>query len=134
MSNAFGVPSYSAGGNISPCRFVVLSGEFTVTQATASPGQPPIGVSSEATMFPPNTPFDNGYAAISGYTNVRFYQLGDVCYIEAGAPVTGGAYLMPDANGRGITATVGNYYGAEALETATASGQRIRCTVIGSKL
>jgi hypothetical protein len=134
MSNGIGAPSYVAGGNISPSRFVVMSGEFTVTQADATPGEPPIGISSEATMFAPNTPFDNGYAAISGYSNFRVYQLGDVCYINAGNTITGGDYLKPDANGRGIPATAGTYYGAVALETATASGQEIRCVVIGGNI
>jgi hypothetical protein len=131
MSNSFGAPSFVAGGNISPSRFVVLSGEFIVTQSGATPGIPPIGISSEATMFPPNTPFDNGYAAIADYSNFRVYVDGDICYINAGAAFTGGDYLKPDANGRGITVTTGTYYGAEALETATASGQQIRCKVVG---
>lgn len=132
MSNAQGVPSFVAGGNIAPCRFLVLSNDFTVIQSNATPGEPPIGVSSEATMFPPNTPFDNGFAATTGYTNFRVYQEDDVCFVETGvANVGGGDYLRPDANGRAQPATTGTYYGAISLEGATASGTRIRCKVMG---
>jgi hypothetical protein len=131
MSNAIGAPSFTAGGNISPSRFVVLSGEYTVTQANATPGIPPIGISSEALMGAPNTPFDNTYAATSGYSNFRVYQEDDICYLNAGAAFTGGDYLKPDANGRGVSVTAGTYYGALALETATASGQNIKVKVVG---
>lgn len=42
--------------------------------------------------------------------------LDGVTQLELGGTVTQGQFLMPDSNGKGVTATDGNYYGALALE------------------
>lgn len=45
--------------------------------------------------------------------------------LEVGAAVAAGAWLKPDASGRGITATTGNVASARAKQAATALGDII---------
>jgi hypothetical protein len=54
-------------------------------------------------------------------------------YVKLGAGVTEFAYLMPTTDGTWITATTGNYAGAQALETG-ASGDVIKARAISFKL
>lgn len=124
--------SYKASGNISPCRFVVLSDQWTVAQADATPSTAPF-VSLYWSQYAPGTPFDDGYIATDG-DPVGVMQVEGETNIDTGLPVTAGNYLKPDANGRAIPATSGAYYGAQALESASASGVRIRCRVVGGTM
>lgn len=45
-----------------------------------------------------------------------------IAELEVGAAVVAGALLTADAQGRGITASAGNRYGAIAIHEATAAG------------
>lgn len=125
--------SFLAAGNIPPARFLNMpdsaGNDYSAQLATVSTGQPPLGISEPADRYAPGTAFDNLFAATAGL-DVMVIQEGEEGLLETGGAVTGGDMLMPDANGRGITCTNGNYYGARALESASASGTRIRVQVV----
>lgn len=125
-------PSFTAGGNISPSRFVSASGSFHVGQATGATNAP-IGVSQAGVRRAPGTGLDDGYAAISG-EGLRVFGVGETCLIDTGDVVTAGQYLKSDANGRAVpvdtSLTTLQYYGARALETNTASATKVRAVVI----
>lgn len=114
-----------AEGNIAPRRIVEKgTGDFGCLQSDATPGSPPLGISSEATRRGANSPLDDGYAAITG-EHLRVYQLGELALLDAGAAVSAFDWVKPDANGRGVTASTGNYYVGQAVQAATASNQQI---------
>lgn len=122
---------FRAGGNVSPARFVKINGEYTVTQCGA--GEMPVGISQEYVRYAPGTAWDDTYAATSGQY-LLVYQPGALCAIDAGHTVTAGDFLKSDANGRGITAGAGDKYGAQALESSSGSGDRIRVRVAQGEL
>jgi len=117
-------PTLLAGGNISPCRICKMSGEWGVIQATDGNTEP-CGISGPWTRYAPGTSFDTGYIAAAGQ-DCPVYTDGEGAMVEAGAAITGGNYIMSDANGRAITCTAGSYYVGQALESAAGSGNRIR--------
>lgn len=122
--------SFQANGNIVPARFVKLDtsqpGGF-VLQCGA--GDKPIGVAQHGTHYTPLQGLDDGYAAVQGL-NLLVHTEKDECYLESGGVITVNDYLKPNASGQGITSsTDGDFYGAVALQNATAAGQLIRCKV-----
>ncbi len=124
--------SYFASGNISPSRFVKLDTTYVdggyVLQAGA--GDKLIGVAQDATHAFPYLGLDDGYAAASLTNQLGVWTPNDECKLEAGAACTVGDLLKSDTNGKGIPTTAdGDYYGARALQAATAAGQLIRARV-----
>ncbi len=115
-----------AEGSISPRRIVEKgTGDFGCLQSDATPGSPPLGISSEATRRGANSGLENAeYAAITG-EELLVYQLGELALLDAGAAVSAFDWVKPDANGRGITATTGNHCVGQAVQAATASNQQI---------
>ncbi len=124
-------PSYVAGGDINPFRFVKVTDEFTVSQAGANDRV--VGVAQEGTHLPPGVRGSDGLAASAG-ESVTVHGPGETPLIEVGAPVNAGDILKSDANGRAIPVTFAEnavtYYGARALENGAALGVRIRCQVM----
>lgn len=117
---------FKAAGNIYPCRFVKLdtTQNNAVLQSTAATS-PPFGVSQEGTDKVAVTGLiTSTYAAVDG-ENLRIFQPGEVCLIEASAAITAGDLLKADSNGKAATATAATYYGARALEAASAAGEKI---------
>lgn len=112
-------PQLKAGGDINPCRFVDITGSFTVSEADAS--DIPLGISGEATR---DAPLPSGQSALHAKSGdaATVYVMGNVCLLEIGTGgVTAGDRLKPDADGKGITSgTAGEIVGAVALETASA--------------
>jgi hypothetical protein len=105
-----------AGGNINPARFVKADAtDGQVVQADLNSA--PMGVSGQAAKD-----------ARADVNNVYHAQDGDHCQVndgtgvdtdrtvllELGGTVAYGGPIMPDANGKGIAATTGKYYGAIA--------------------
>ena len=121
-------PGLVASGNISPCRICVMDGEWSVAQATNGTTEP-CGVSGPWPRYAPGTAWDDGFIAQAGQ-DCPVYTDGEGAMVEAGNAITGGNYIMSDANGRAIPATAGQYFVGQALESATASGQRIRTKLI----
>ena len=74
--------SFKASGNISPSRFVTLSGENTVAQAGDNADI--IGVAQEGSNKAPLQDFvSTVYAAETGQP-IAVYSTGELCLVEAG--------------------------------------------------
>lgn len=99
-------PNFRASGDIRPCRFVKISGNFTVAEADAN--EDAVGVAYQDGKFAPlNDLVTTNNHAASGDI-VRLYSDGDVCLLEYGGTVTAGQYLKSDADGKGVAvATTG---------------------------
>ena len=124
MSDSF---SLKAGGDIRPSRFISISGNYTVSESNA--GSVVFGVSHDSTKAAPADGLANANHAEADDT-VSYYKLGDSCLLTAGAAVAAGAFLKPDADGRGVTAsTADDLAGAVALEAAGAAGELIRVQI-----
>lgn len=61
----------------------------------------------------------------------RFAKGGE-CELEIGTAtsIVEGSPIKSDANGKGVLATSGDYYGARALQAPTGAGDRIRVAVL----
>ncbi len=59
-------------------------------------------------------------------------QIKDIGLWVTGDAISAGAELTPDANGAAVTAAVGNYVTAIALEAAAAAGQVIKVQIVKS--
>ena len=119
-------PAFVASGNISPARFVKISGEFSVAQSGA--GEEIIGVAQEGSLAPPGIAEALGgsqtyYAATSGKT-LKVFGLGDVCVVTVGPTPSGGQNIAAgdkvksDSQGRAIKASSGDNCGGIALQGA----------------
>lgn len=67
-------------------------------------------------------------AAIAG-TSCKIYGLGKTCEVIAGAAITAGAKLKPDANAHAVAATAGDEYSAIANQTVGTAGERVSVTI-----
>jgi hypothetical protein len=119
--------SYTASGNIAPMRFVAMvSGtDYKVFQSTASDN--PLGISQMALQT-----YDSSYAATDGHS-IRVYGPGEVGLLELGGTVSAGDYVAPDANGKGVaaslTATARDDIGGFALRSGL-SGEFVPVQVV----
>lgn len=121
---------YRASGTIRVSRFVNVSGNSTVAEATTGDAFP-VGISQAGGRTPPipdvtTTPVES---AQSG-ENVQVFTVGEECLIRAGASFAAGQLLMPDADGDGIAHTTNKYYGAIALEAAGGAGELVLVQVL----
>ncbi len=109
---------FIASTDIRPARFVTLATTANQTVAESNGGDTKmVGIATEALK----AAVGSTVAAESG-DQVRIYGYGCNCLLEIGSGgCTAGDFLKPDADGKGVTATTGNYAGALALETASAS-------------
>lgn len=123
--------SFRASGNISPSRFVTLSGNKTVAQA--GDNQEIIGVAQEGSNRAPLQDYVSTVYAAQAGEQLEVYSVGELCLVEAGGAITAGQLLKSDSQGRAVpvatTGTVIQNYGAVALESATAAGEKILCLV-----
>lgn len=112
---------FIAGGDINPARFVSLATTANQTVNESNGGDTTvIGISTEAAKAAPQTGAST-LAAESG-DQVRVHMMGENCLLVIGAGgCTAGDLLVPDADGKGVTATTGQYAFARALETASAA-------------
>lgn len=126
--------NFSCGGDINGARFVKRStaADFTVLQADAD--AVPCGISQRWAEVAP-LPGASTLAGTAGGM-IQVHQSGmsgdphdSTVFLELGGTVTRGSLLMPDANGKGITATSGKYAGAIADESGV-SGEFIRVTPV----
>lgn len=125
-------PQLKSGGTINPSCFIKVSTAANQTALQAGAGDLPIGISMEGSQQSPN--LNTTYAAATG-DFFKFYALGDVCLLTIGSGgCTAGDALKSDANGNGVTGTVGtDKCGAIALETA-ASGElaMVQIVILGT--
>jgi hypothetical protein len=100
------------GAMASKYRFVVITGDYTVGYAGA--GAKAYGVN-----------LDTADAAGRGILIAKDQNP----KLEAGAAFAAGAYLKPDAAGRGVTAASTQPYSARALQAATALGDIVEVSI-----
>jgi hypothetical protein len=118
MSAFSDIPSLVAGGDISPYRFVQVTGR-NIGSAISSITQIAVGVTDGSTKS-----FDSALSASVG--DPVNLQGGSVVLVEAAAAISAGARVAPSANGRAQTAVATQYPFGIALEPAGAGGQIIR--------
>lgn len=122
-------PNLTAGGDINPGRFVVMSSTpWRATESDASATAAIVGVSgldaaSGVVTDNVGDTLENPLHASAG-DGIRL-QSGGVLTVEAGAAVTAGALIQSDATGRVITLAAGTNVGI-ALETSVAAGEFIK--------
>ena len=123
-----------AGGDIYPCRFVMLdtSADHTGLQATANGVI--IGVAQEGSNYPPLNDLVTTHKAATSGEYFRLYGDGDQCLVEAGEAFDRGTRLKADANGKAVailtTGTTRQNIGAVALASAAAAGEKIPVQVL----
>lgn len=128
--NVYTQPPMTAGGNVAPKRFITPSTTAgkTAVQASAA-SQLLIGVSEMWTRYPPGSPSDDGYVAVSTEPLPYRGPL-QIASLTLGGTVSNPATpLTTDANGKGVAASTGNYVGALALELGV-SGEDIDVYVL----
>ncbi len=116
-------PNWTASGNISPCRFVVVSGTDTVAQATGT-SSVIAGISGQSPEVAPIPLYGTAaYCATSG-NPVLVYGVTEMALLEiaSGVTVTAGQRLTSDGSGMGTSASTGNNYGALALRSNNGTG------------
>lgn len=127
------VPSFTASGNISPRRFVKISGPIKVAQCSVA-GERAFGVSQEALMDTPIPGASSTLAAEAG-RQVGVFGPGEVCLIQVASAVTAGAYLKGDANGKAVaTSTANDIYNAQALEDQATADGSVLCFIQTGKI
>lgn len=126
--------AFTCGGTINPSRFVKRStaADFTILQADLNSFPDAIsqnwGVDAPIPSVTDN-PIPAGRAGdtIMCHHSHSGSPQDSTVWLLAGGTVTRGDRLMPDANGKGITATTGKYYGAIADESGV-DGEYIKVT------
>jgi hypothetical protein len=104
----FGWITPVANGNVTPFRVVVgvngAGNEKKVVQASTAGTLPALGVAQPFTRFPPGSPADDGYIAVSG-ESVPILTPGQIGRARAGAAISDCRYpLTYDNQGRVVTA------------------------------
>lgn len=126
-------PSFTAAGNISPCRFVKITGAFQVSQCDTL-GERAFGISQEGLMDTPIPGASSTLAAEAG-RQMGVFGPGETCLIQVSAAVTAGALLRTTANGRAVaTTTSGDNYSAIALESQATVDGRVLCFIQAGKV
>lgn len=121
------LPPMVAGGNIAPSRFVKPSTAAGNKCLQCGAGEMPIAISQRGTRNTPYSSLDDGYAAIAG-ESVHLYGNGETALLELGGTVSPGDFLKSDADGKGVTASAGDKYGAVTVQGGT-SGKLIEVYV-----
>lgn len=116
-------PSFLAGGNISPSRFVKpdLGTDFSVIQATAN--STIAGISQSGSREAPIPAVTTPYAAADG-ESLRVHGMGEVCLLTLGGTVAAFDQLKSDGNGKGVVAAAGvttQEIGAVALQSGVSA-------------
>ena len=125
---------FKAGGTIRVSRFVKITGNSTVSEAEAA--NRVVGISQAGGRTPPipDVTTDPVEAAQSG-EQLQVFQLGEECLLRIGdGGCSAGDALKADADGDGVTCASGgnNWYGAIALEAASAGELALVQVVIGN--
>lgn len=112
-----------AAGNIKPSRFLIqaTSADNKYSQASSATAAPLVGISQPGTRNTPYSSLDDGYAAIAG-ENLHVYKSPDNAEapLQLGGTVAAGDLLTTDSDGRGVTATTGDFVGARAQQAGVA--------------
>lgn len=116
-----------AAGDIYPHRFVAIyaSADNKYQQCTA--GAMPAGVSQRGTRRMPYEGYADTKAAIAG-GSIQVFGVGETCILELGGTVSPGDLLKSDSDGKAVTASAGDKYGALAGQGGT-SGKLVEVIV-----
>lgn len=114
-------PSFTASGTIARQKFVKISGSFQVAQCVA--GEVAIGVSALGTR---DTPIPGGStnAALAG-DPVKVFGQTECVPMSAGAAITAGQFVKPDANGDPVPCSAADKYSGQALEAQATVGANV---------
>lgn len=119
-------PSFLAGEDLAPSIFVKMEAGVDNTIVKCGAGDQAIGVTAEHSRTAP-IPGATVLAAADG-ESTQIYGLGEPCEITAGAAITAGAYLKPNASGQAIPAVATDKYSAQA-RTSAASGEKVKAVL-----
>ncbi len=114
---------YQASATVTKQRFVVLTGNQTVARASVL-GSEVLGVAKVSVQDLSTAPYLAGgphYNEITAGKGSAVQILG-VAHVEASAPISRGANVATAADGRSVTAAVGNKVAGKALTPAAAAG------------
>lgn len=127
-------PNWVAGEDILPGRFVTpdITADYTVKMADDGTAKI-VGISQYVSCEAPLPSLSTVYAAKSGYPVPVHGQADTMSDLVLGGAVTRGDFLTATANGAGVTASAGEYYGAVAQESGV-SGDRIRVLLLFGQL
>ncbi|MFG0261026.1 MAG: hypothetical protein ACF788_01355 [Novipirellula sp. JB048] len=120
-------PSFIAGADISPSKFVKIKANNDNTAIQCGAGDVAIGVSAPGTRSAP-IPGADGLAAADGETCL-VYGLGETCEVTAGGAIQAGDTLKPDADADAVPAAAGEAYSAVARSGA-ADGEKCKCVIV----
>lgn len=133
MTTYVQMPSFTANGNINPCRFVKINGPMKVVQCSVA-GERAFGISQEGLMDTPIPGASSTLAAEAG-RHVGVFGPGEVCLVQVASAVTAGSYLKGDANGKAVATTTANdIYNAIALEDQATADGRVLCYIQSGKI
>jgi hypothetical protein len=113
-----GAPSFSASANIGTRKFVKISGDYLVAQCVAN--DVAFGVSQTGAKDTP-VPGAGTLAAAAG-DPVRVFGQGECAPMAAGAALTAGQFVKPDANGDPIPAVATDKYSGQVLHAQATVG------------
>ncbi len=126
-----------AGATINTCRFVKASTTHPNAAIQATDGDSlTLGISTNAGRLRPDPDFTAAQVleAAQAGEQVGIHPPGDVSVdLQCAFAWSPGDLLMPDADGKGIVATTGKYYGARA-ESAGVVGALCPVTVISGSV
>jgi len=137
MTGFFQSPALYASGNVRTCRAVRQTGGASgpVGAECTAETQEPVGVSWEATKYPPGTAADNGYCAEAN-DPIPFLGRGRMANILVGSGgVTGGTRVISDSAGAAIAvgaATTGWTIGI--VQDSASSGDKVQILVDPMKI
>jgi hypothetical protein len=122
-------PSYVAGENITPARFLTRDTTEGNAVLMADDGTAAIvGVSMNGTRQAPIPSVSESLAAEDGET-FRVHGLGDTCEVLSGEALDDGAEVTAGANGVAVAATGGDYVGG-VVQRGVASGSKAWIQVV----
>lgn len=126
-------PSFTANGNINPCRFVKVSGPLKISQCSVA-GERAFGISQEGLMDTPIPGASSALAAEAG-RHVGVFGPGETCLVQVASAVVSGNLLKGDANGKAVaTSTANDIYNAIALEDQATVDGRVLCFIQSGKV
>jgi hypothetical protein len=118
-------PNVIAGGDIRPFRFVTWDTAEDHQVLESNSGDTKLaGICGGSTRRAEISDVVVTTLHAADGEHVRLYSQGDITLLELGGTITAGDYLKPDADGKGVVATLAtDPIGAQALQSGTSGGR-----------
>lgn len=133
--------NFVAAGQINQARFVTPVAGAINNVAQSVTNDSPIGISGLGTRRDPDPDFAAGSSALAlaiAGDPIEVNTHGEYCLLELAASASGGQYLRPDDQGKGIVANTStspiSFYGARALQDGVAGDFILVQVLIGAVL